>query len=275
MRLLNKTTRHIFRLIAMATLSAGTLVYGQDDATVETSEDEGALKPPVAEIKRLENGDILLGNITLHRNTLELSFPAHMNLTEGPLEVIIATLQGRLHESLLRADVHAFRLQTMLYLIGLNNGSRLPEGDGRFGDLVNIDIQWTKDDGAKIRAPIEEWIYDTRKKQPMERIGWVFVGSEIEDNTFLAEAEGNLVLIYSVGSTVLDIPSRAGIDDTVFVVNKKKEGPARDESVTVFISKRKKDKTSDTAHNQETETDGTEDEQETEEPDENKDPLWQ
>ncbi len=191
------------------------------------------------DIERLPNGDIRLGKITLLKEQRALAFPAKINRTFGPLEVLIATPIGRLHESLLSSEASPFHLQTMLHLLGLKNGPRLPDDDGRQGDLVDIDLEWTRDDGTAVRESVEDWLINTKTEKPMKRIGWVFVGSRIDQGTFLAELDGNLVLVYSVGETVLDIPSKAGRDDTVFVVNEEKEGLNRGSAVRVVITPRK------------------------------------
>ena len=186
-------------------------------------------------LERLPNGDIRLGKITLHREAGELSFPAVLNLDAGVLEVLIATPIGRLHESLLRTEASAFHLQTLLYLIGLKNGPRLPDAEGRQGDRVNLDIEWQRADGTAVREPIEQWIWNDKTSATMQRIGWVFVGSKMGDGKFLADVEGNLALTYSVGSTVLDLPDATGDDDTVYVVNTKKKEPAKDAAVRVIV----------------------------------------
>ncbi|MFO7821995.1 MAG: YdjY domain-containing protein [Lentisphaeria bacterium] len=219
--------------------SLGLQVRGQEVAENEGSANKARPKAPFMEIKRLPNGDIVLGKITLHREARELSFPAEVNQKGGGLEVVIAQPDGRLHESLLRADVSGFRLQTMLLLLGLNNGSRRPDEEVHQGDLVDLDIQWKNEAGEKVREPVENFIFNRTEGRIMKRIGWVFVGSEIRDEMFMADAEGNLVIIYSVGSTVLDIPGKAGLDDTMFVAYKEKKEPQVGAAVTVFITPRR------------------------------------
>jgi hypothetical protein len=193
-----------------------------------------------AGMQRLANGDIQFGELTLHRSAGEISFPATMVLGSGVLEVVIATPSGRLHESLLSADVSPLQFQAMLYLLGLGNGPRLPDPvTGRQGDLVDIEVAWTGDDGTVTREPVEQWIHDTRVNGPMKRLGWVFVGSTMRDGAFLAEVEGNICVCYSVGSTILDSPDPESIDDTLFVVNEKQKSPGVGAQVRVYIVPRK------------------------------------
>ncbi len=192
---------------------------------------------PPAEIEMLPNGDIVLGHITLHRQQGTLSFPAAMHEPGvRELEVLIATPIGRLHETLVVADVRPLHLQVLLYLLNLRNGPRLPDADGTQGDLVNLDLEWTDQDGRKTVEPIEKWVVDNQTGQPMQRLGWVFTGSPIADNNLLADTTGNLVLVYSVGETILDIPSPLGNDDIHFSVNRDKKQPGPEAPVRVIVT---------------------------------------
>ena len=181
-----------------------------------------------------------MGKILLHRRDRSISFPVEFVEQVSVLEVIVATPEGRLHESLLKADISPLQLQTMLYLLGLSNGPRLDTETLRQGDLVDLDIEWTDANGIRQREPIEAWIIDGRTQAPMKREGWVFVGSGIRNDVFLADSEGNICISYSVGSTILDIPDPAGADDTVFTANQDKPRPPTSADVRVLLTPRAK-----------------------------------
>lgn len=176
--------------------------------------------PGIPGATALPDGNLLVGGITLRRAAGELAIPAKVVLEAGPLEVIVAHPHGRLHEALLVTEVKALQIQTMLYLLGAENGRRLPEQGEKQGTLVDIDLEWTDGKGEKQRQPIEKWILDRRTEKPMRRIGWAFVGSIIQEGKFLADVEGNVVVNYSVGSTVLDVPDPDSLsDDTLHSVH--------------------------------------------------------
>lgn len=185
--------------------------------------------------RRLANGDVVLGEIRLHRRERELSFPGAINQLAGALEVLISTPDGRLHEALLRTAARPLHLQTMLYLLGLRNGRRLTGPEGRQGDIVDIDIEWKRATGEIVREPVESWILDQRTGKQAERCGWVFVGSAVADGVFLADATGNVAVTYSVSDTVLDTPDRGGEDDTLFVANSPKREPGLDALVRIVV----------------------------------------
>ncbi len=194
---------------------------------------------PARAFKRLPNGDIQLGKIRLHRKARVLSFPARLALAAGALEVLIATPDGRVYESLFSSPASPLHLQTMLYLLGLENGPRLPDAAGRRGDLVDLDVQWCDARGRKHRMPIERFILDRRTHRCMRRLGWVFTGSSIQNGKFLAETEGNLALLFSSGDTVLDCADPDATDDTLFSVNTAGIPLRAGAPVTIFLIPRK------------------------------------
>jgi len=179
------------------------------------------------------------GAIAVDASNRSLSFAAVINLAEGPIEVVIATPKGRLHEALLRAEVNPLMLQASLYALGLNNGPRLLDSTGRRGDLVDIDIEYVNAAGTVVREPVEAWIRDTRTGERPQRIGWVFVGSVMRDGLFLAEEEGNICINYSVGSTILDCPDPQSLDDTLHVVEPRQGAPGLGGAVRVILTARR------------------------------------
>ena len=193
-----------------------------------------------AAVERLPNGDVRLGSVTVHRKQREVSFPAVVNMDTGQIDVLVSTPVGRLYEALLRTDVHPLHFQTMLYLLGLKNGPRFSDEEGRQGDLVDIDLEWQRDDGTTVREPVERWLCDERTSAVMTRCGWVFVGSSIEDGVFLAAIEGNLVVTFSAGESVLDIPDKGGNKAWTFYVNGEKTEPGKDAKVRVIVIPRSK-----------------------------------
>ena len=190
-------------------------------------------------IEKLPDGNYKLDAVTIRTAKGELAFPARFVLKEGALEVIIAKPEGRLHETLLVTETSAVKIQTALYLLKARNGARSKDKPGlRQGTLVDIDIEWTDDNGVSQREPIEGWIQDRRTNAPMKRIGWVFTGSGIHQGQFLADAEGNIVINWSQGATVLDSPDPESEDDTLHTVNSSKPQPMLHPDITVVFRPR-------------------------------------
>lgn len=187
-------------------------------------------------VKKLPDGNLLVAGITVRRKDKELAFPAKFNLPSGALEVIVAHPHGRVHEALLTTEIKALQVQTMLYLLGAKNGARLAGQSTPQGTVVDIFIEWTDKDGKLNRKPVENWIIDRRTDKPAKPIGWIFVGSVVQEGQFMADLEGNIVINYSVGSTILDIPDKDSLgDDTLHSVNTDVPVP---EGVTLILKPR-------------------------------------
>ena len=231
--------------MAMLISSCGNLPSAQTPGKDEVKVDKDAL-PPLSDAEKrilekiggelLPDQNIKIGNITIHRREKEVSFPAKMCITDSGeygIEVLISLKNGRLHEALLVTDVDPTNLQLALFLIGAENGSRLPGGKNiPQGSLMNIDVQ-PENDG---RVPVEKWLIDSSIGKQVKREGWVFVGSSyVQGMRCLAKEEGNVVNVLSMGNTILDNPSDIGNLTHGLQV---KEGtvPKRDSPVTVYLS---------------------------------------
>jgi len=205
--------------------------------------------PKEADFERLANGDIRIGVVTLHRQARKLSFPGKIQLDAsmsaglelgGVLEVLIATDKGRLYESLLAAEAKPSHLQVMLILLGLNNGPRIPDAQGRQGDRVDIDVEWKRDDGTLIEEPIENFLFDTRSKKHATPVGWTFIGTTVQGGTVNADAEGNIALAWSVGGTILDTADPDGEKSGIFMLNPEHVKPKAGTPVRIIITPRAK-----------------------------------
>lgn len=198
--------------------------------------------PPLSEAEKgildkiggelLPDQNIKIGDITIHRRELEISFPGMVNMTDGDLEVLIAMPHGRVHESLLVSETDPLKLQLALLLIGAENGGRTGGGKIPQGTIFNIDVQ--AKDGE--RVPVEDWLFNKRTSSGMDRLGWVFIGSSFtHDMRCLAKEEGNIVNVWSFGNTILDNPAPTGNDDDFIVVNPETV-PKRGTPVTIYLS---------------------------------------
>lgn len=217
--------------------------------TMENSKPAAKKPPPLtkAELRVLrkmggrvlEDGNIAIGKVKIDRATKELSFPAKINMSEGPIEVLICTPQGRKHESLLVSEADPLNIQLALILSGASNGARKPPPEGvkgpPMGDLFDVFV--VDDKGEKI--PVEHYLLDLKKSIPPKRNGWVFVGSQFTSTgKCLASREGNIVVTWSNGNTIFDNPASNGdVDDDINI--NKKLGLKVGQEVTVVLKKKK------------------------------------
>lgn len=191
--------------------------------------------------KRLPDGNFELNGAIVRSTAGELALPCRFVIEEGALEVILGKPDGRMHEALLCTEIPAVQVQTMLYLLGAENGFRQPDDNGRGqGDLIDLFIEYTSAKGEQLREPLENWIVDTRTGKNLVSCGWVFVGSTVRNGIFQADAEGNIVINYSIGATVLDSPDPNSDDDTIHIVDASKAQPPADSTIFLIMKIRNK-----------------------------------
>jgi len=177
-----------------------------------------------------------IGVVTVDTKQRTVAFPARVNLREGVLEVLICTEYGKTHESLLSTKADPLHLNVALLLLGLEGGHAVKyQGDPTklVGSPVEIGFKLKDNEGEKlVRA--EDWVYNTHQNRPMLHTTWVYVGSVLTGDGFMAQREGQIVTTFHDPFTLIDNPLPGGGDDTVYVPNTKEVPPLATE-VTVVI----------------------------------------
>jgi hypothetical protein len=202
------------------------------------AEAQDADAPPVApEMREVSPGVFEIGKIHLDQKTRTVRFPGMLNLTDGIIEYLLVTEQGSTHESLLVGQIQPNDLHFAMLLLGAKGSGanhpslgEAPPGpiDARYlktapklkGDTVGISVQW-KVDGAEKSAPVEDWIFNTEKKKPMERGPWIYNGSMFNDGIFLAQIEGAFAALVTYPSALINNPRQGSDNDAIWTVNGK------------------------------------------------------
>ncbi len=184
----------------------------------------------------LPDQNIKLGDVTIHRKEMELSFPAVLNLTSGPLEVLICMPAGRMHESLLLSKTPPMELQLALILLGAVNGPRQATESMEQGAIIDIDV---KPEGGQ-RVPVESWVFDNKRKAQMRRDGWIFIGASFgHGGVCMADELVQLARTLNICNAILDNPSedKEAASDIYEVYGEKV--PAFKTPVTVYFKPRR------------------------------------
>lgn len=208
------------------------------------------------------DGNIGIGDITIHRKKREISFPAVINMSMGDLEVAICSEPkggvGKAHESLLLTYIDPFKIQLALILLGLENGAVSQSKDIPRGDAVAIEVQsffcpllynrragieetvktCTFQNKTYPRKRIERYIAEDSGK-PVADIEWIFVGSNFGANSVCeATIEGMIADLnsdYQSTSSIICPSKEAHAYEKFFIVAPGATPPAGT-MVEVFIS---------------------------------------
>lgn len=213
-------------LLTGSALLCGTLHAQNSDA------------PPITPVMReVSPGIFEIGKIHLDQKARTISFPGSLNMKDGIIEYLLVTEQGATHESLLVSEIQPNDLHFAMLLLGAKGSGEgkpvpgeLPPGqiDAKYlktapklkGDPVSISVQWKAGDATKTVA-VEDWVFNTEKKKPMERGPWTYNGSLFNEGHFMAQIEGAFVALVTFPSALINNPRQGNDNDSIWTVNEK------------------------------------------------------
>ncbi len=200
-------------------------------------------------IREVSPGVFQVGGVKLEKAARRVSFPAKVNMTNGPIEYLLVTTLGKTHESVLATDLEPQHLQVAMLLLGakgmpasaLTNaptGGPITQGAGRNpplpGEPVLIEVTWTQG-GQPQRKRLEELVFNQRAKEPMAKGEFTFTGSRLWQGKFIAQTEGSLIALITDPDAVFNNPRPNRDADDTWVV-RAAEVPPQDTVVEVSIT---------------------------------------
>jgi hypothetical protein len=200
-------------------------------------------------IREISPGVYQLGEVRIDREQRAVSFPARLNMVQGPMEYFLVASWGKTHESILKTDTEPFRIHLAMLLLdtnagGTNNGANGPPVSvGGFishppnirlpGEPVSIELKWTAD-GRETSKRAEEMIYNTEQKSVMRASDWVYTGSRVAEGLFLAEIDGSVVSLVTDPEALINNEGAGHDNDQIWVANTNNLPPSNT-PVTVSI----------------------------------------
>jgi len=170
-----------------------------------------------------------LGGIRFDQKARTASFPAAVNLREGPIEYVIVTTSGKIHESLLRTDIAPQHLHIAMLLLGAKGArtNALPEDPAQAlpGDRVTIELSWTEKNRTR-RAPADRFIFDRKKKSTLKKGSWVYTGSRLRGDGFAAQQDGSIVSLITDPDALINNSRPGREDDDNWIASPKGLPPA-------------------------------------------------
>lgn len=205
--------------------------------------------PPV--IREVLPGVFQVGGVKLEKVARRVSFPAKLNMTDGPLEYLLVTTMGKTHESILTTDVEPQHLQVAMLLLGAKGTQAAPLTNAPSGgpitqpqagernpplpgEAVLIEVAWTQDGKAQ-RRRIEELVFNKRAKEPMNKGPFTFTGSRVWQGKFIAQTEGSIIALITDPDAVFNNPRPNRDADDTWVV-RKQDVPPLDTAVEVSVT---------------------------------------
>ena len=185
-------------------------------------------------IREIRPGLFALGEVQIDKEQRTVSFPARLNLDQGPMEYFLVASWGKTHESILKTDTEPFRIHLAMLLLDTNaapaaagsNGP--PVSIGGFishpsnvrlpGEAVSIELRWTVN-GRETRKRAEEMIFNTDQNSVMRTGDWVYTGSRVAEGLFLAEIDGSVVSLVTDAEALINNEGAGHDNDQIWVPN--------------------------------------------------------
>jgi hypothetical protein len=210
-------TRHRILLLPLAATCALALA----PLPARTQEDAGKLP---AEAEKIGEDRYRLGKATVDLKAKTLTCGGKVNMDRGLIEYLaVVAPGGKLHESMLGLNVRPLHFQLGLILLGLEpKGGLRFQGDTQVpqGAPVEVFVSWQRA-GKSVKVHAEDLAWDITKKRPMGRKAWVFSGSAVDKDGFVADRELSLIATFRDPAAIVNNALPTGSDDSAFKVNER------------------------------------------------------
>jgi hypothetical protein len=190
-------------------------------------------------VKEIHPGIFTLGDVVFDKRHRTVTFPARLNLTQGPMEYFLVTTWGKVHESILQTETDPFRIHTAMLLLGAkgagtNSAAENSRGSAFIvhpskaripGDKISVEVKWSVN-GKKTQRRAEELIFNRASKSNPQRGNWVYNGSRVWEDIFIAQADGSVVSLVTDSCALINNTAPGHDNDTIWMANTNKLPPA-------------------------------------------------
>jgi hypothetical protein len=183
------------------------------------------------EIVALGDGRFRLGAVEFRKEAQSVTFPAELNLNTGPMEYLLVTQLGKLHESVLRTKVDPLQIHTAMLLVGLATPSptnqvkpaagaqvQNPSSERLPGKPVQIEVRW-EENGKIVQRNAEEMIANIQTGKAFPKADWVYNGSYVAEKKFASQVTGSIVSLITDPAALVNNEAEGHDNDKIWTVN--------------------------------------------------------
>ena len=245
-------------------------VEGQNPRQVPQQEkpargDSQSLEAPSstnAILRLVRPGVYEIGSVRLDKALREVSFPAEMNMDDGPIEYLLVHKGGKRHESILVTEAEPLHIQSALLLLGAKSslsgagsppgaatalapappspelesegGIREPAALQLAGDSVRIELVWTEGTSSVRRDGATFFVNEKAGSARQKSGQWVYNGSRIQSGVFMAQTYGSVISLITDPDALINNRAPGYDNDDVWAVNTTNVPPVKS-SVRVIL----------------------------------------
>jgi hypothetical protein len=240
------------RFLAMA-LGLGATFFSRSAEFPEQTNDLNFRYSSTNEtIRQSGPGLFEIGKLRLDQAKRTITFPAVVNLRQGPIEYVLVTDYGKIHESLLRTEVNPYSIQVALLLLGAippATNSPLPSTSSArsghapqvtSGSPIGIEISWTEKKRVRRRA-VGNFVWDRSAKSRLGKGKWYFCGSALRPDGFAAQLDGSIITVIDDMDAIIGSRAKNREDDDNWLAYGSSLPPA-ESTVEVVLSVSRQDR---------------------------------
>jgi hypothetical protein len=202
-------------LLSLLLLPAGLFAAGPRPLEREPGPDDKNLSTLTnAPLKEIEPGIFELGGVRLNKKSRSVSFPASVNMREGPAEYLLVHQTGKLHEAVLKTEIEPYHIHLALLLVTPQKAAPVSEPAGPpelRGPRVTVQLHW-KEGTEEREGAGEDWIFNTATSASASRGPWIHNGSRVVNGLFLAQRDGSILSLIADPDALINSP-RPGRDN--------------------------------------------------------------
>ncbi len=237
----------LFGLLIASPLTAQEPAPAKEPAKVQFEEAKKLLK-------ETSPGVFDLNGIRITAATRELRIPCSILHQRLPIEYALCHEAGeKVHETILQTAVRPIEIQLALLLANYQPGTKgildtldpkeerpypekeetSPEKPG--SNRLAIHCEWKEGDEVK-RVPLSAFIQDSdTRKTPPDLDTWIFNGSRIDAEGFVAEITGSIISTYVDRLAIINSAARGNHRDELWI-SRPDNIPAEETKVTLIIT---------------------------------------
>ncbi len=159
-------------------------------------------------VRMVQPGIYQIGQVRLDQRQRSITLPAVLNKAQGQMEYFLVTTYGKTHESILKTPAQPYHIHLAMLLLGADTPGNAqfpgspsngipgpvihPSSEIIPGKKVSIALSW-KTAAGPAQHSAEDLVLNTNTQAVMARGAWVYNGSLIVHDKFLAQMDGSII----------------------------------------------------------------------------------
>ncbi len=154
-------------------------------------------------VRQIDANTFEIGLVRIEKKERRLIIPATVNMVEGPIEYVLVSALGKLHESIFKTTAEPIHIHTAaLLLLKEPLSTNAPP-------QLQVQAQFIGEKAIKAEDLIENVQPDRRVPDGL----WRYNGSRLVDGTFIAQRDGSIVSIIADPDALIETGRVLADDD--------------------------------------------------------------